>query len=58
MSYILASDIENPLNHVIHNIWNGKDVEIIGRIDKTPELLNIKRRKLAVVSEEWPNEIH
>lgn len=39
MSYLLAKDIKNPLDSATHNIWNGKDVEIIGNIYENPELL-------------------
>ena len=41
MSYILAKNIEHPLKNATYNIWNGKDVEIIGNIDENPERLVI-----------------
>lgn len=39
MAYILSQDIKHPLKKAFYNIWNGKEVEIIGNIDDTPELL-------------------
>lgn len=32
MSYILAKNIDNPLNGAIYNIWDGSEVEVIGNI--------------------------
>lgn len=66
MAYILASDIDNPLEKATYNIWNGHEVEIIGRIDETPELLNIKSRDplpalgrfwKAASCEDWPDTL-
>ena len=39
MSYVLAWDIDNPMNQASHNIWNGKEVRVIGNIEDNPELL-------------------
>jgi uncharacterized phage protein (TIGR01671 family) len=40
MSYILAKNIENPQKEATHNIWNGREVEVIGNIYENPELLS------------------
>lgn len=40
MSYILAKNIDNPLDGAIYNIWNGSEVEVIGNIYENKELLN------------------
>ncbi len=42
--YILSQDMENPLKGATHNLWYGKDVEIIGNIYQTPELINANAR--------------
>lgn len=45
MSYILAKDIENPKRGATHNIWNGREVEIIGNIIDSPELIGFLSEK-------------
>jgi uncharacterized phage protein (TIGR01671 family) len=39
MSYILAKNIDNPLDGAIYNIWNGSEVEVIGNIYTDTHLL-------------------
>lgn len=39
MQYTLAKNIKNPLEGLCWNLWDGKDVEVIGNIYETPELL-------------------
>lgn len=59
MAYILAIDLDDPLKNATHNIWDGGKVEIIGRIDQTPELLGLKPEKPAMTFAfgEWPDVI-
>lgn len=57
MAYILALDIEEPLNGATFNIWDGKEVEIVGRIDQTPDMLFARRLLNSPSEEEWPDEI-
>ena len=40
MSYILCQNIETPLEDACYNIWNGKEVEVIGNIYENKELLD------------------
>ena len=39
MAYILAWDIDNPMNKAMYNIWSGKEVTVIGNIEDNPELI-------------------
>ena len=39
MSYILCKNIETSLECAYYNIWNGKEVEVIGNIYENKELL-------------------
>lgn len=32
IQYILSKDTANPLNGALHNLWNGKDLEVVGNI--------------------------
>ena len=43
MSYILCKNIETPLEGACYNIWNGKEVEVIGNIYENKELLEDKQ---------------
>ena len=38
-SYLLAQNLDNPAEDAVHNIWNGREVEVIGNIHQHPELL-------------------
>lgn len=43
-SYIMAKDIDNPKKGASHNSWNGAEVEVIGNIYETPELIGKHKR--------------
>jgi hypothetical protein len=39
MEYILAKNIDNPMVDAVVNLWDGNEVEIIGDIFSSPELI-------------------
>jgi hypothetical protein len=39
IQFILASNIDNPLKDATYNLWDGKDVSVIGNIHQHPHLL-------------------
>ena len=38
-SHLLAQNLDNPADDAVHNIWYGREVEVIGNIHQNPELL-------------------
>lgn len=39
MNYILSKNISDPLKGASHNLWNGREVEVLGNIYENPELI-------------------
>ena len=39
MSWVTSRNVDNPKSNVSHNLWDFDEVEIIGDICTTPELL-------------------